>query len=128
LGVVANLKREPRMRNRFFLVGPFLLLPAVIPSTARDLLLNRHGLAPTRFEVSFTAAAHAAPITGRLIVVISKNPQPEPRMLVSPQGPAVFGVDLDHLRPGQSAIVDNGAVGYPMSLAELPAGDYYVQA
>jgi len=116
------------MRNRFSLLAPLVL--GVAPSTViprSDATRDLH-LAPPRFEVSFTAAAHAAPITGRLIVVISKNPQPEPRMLVSPQGPAVFGVDLDQLRPGQSAIVDNGSVGYPMSLAELPAGDYYVQA
>lgn len=80
------------------------------------------------FSVSFTSAAHAGPVTGRLVVVVSKLPQPEPRMLVSPSGPAIFGVDLEQVRPGQTVIVDGAAASYPMSLAELPAGDYYVQA
>jgi hypothetical protein len=83
---------------------------------------------PTRFAVQFTAAAHAAPITGRLILIVSKTAQPEPRMLVSPSGPAVFGVDLDQVRPGQATIVDKAAVGYPQALDALPAGDYFVQA
>jgi len=49
-------------------------------------------------------------------------------MLVSPSGPAIFGVDLDQLRAGQPAIVDERSLGYPVRLSELPAGDYYVQA
>lgn len=84
--------------------------------------------AASRFSVTLTAAAHATPLTGRLIIIVSKTAQPEPRMLVSPSGPAVFGVDLDQLRPSQAIIVDNSAVGYPASLDELPAGDYFVQA
>src|SRR3954463_6442218 len=84
--------------------------------------------APPRFEVSFTAAAHAAPVTGRLIVVLSKTADPEPRMLVSPLGPPIFAIDLDQLRPAQVAVVDSKAIGYPASLAELPEGDYYAQA
>jgi hypothetical protein len=47
---------------------------------------------------------------------------------VSPQGPAVFGVDLSELAPGAAVVVDERATGYPVSLSELPAGDYYVQA
>ena len=112
------------------------LLAFLIPHSARAktpvgghaVASVRHRRAATRFEVTFTAAAHAAPVTGRLIVVLSKNAQPEPRMLVSPLGPAVFGVDLDQLRPAQNAVVDNGAIGYPMALADVPEGDYYAQA
>jgi hypothetical protein len=83
---------------------------------------------PSRFAVTFSAAAHQGPITGRLVLFVSKQEKPEPRLLLSPQGPAVFGVDLDQLAPGAPAIVDAKAVGYPTSLAELPPGDYYVQA
>src|SRR5262249_15130857 len=40
-----------------------------------------------------------------------------------------FGVDVDALAPGQSAIVDGKTFGYPLkSIAEIPAGDYWVQA
>src|SRR5690348_6188458 len=103
------------------------LLSGLTYSVAAGASAQRTALAP-RFEVSFTAAAHATPVTGRLILVLSKAAQPEPRMLVSPLGPPVFGVDLDQLRPGQVAVIDNKAIGYPASLAELPEGDYYAQA
>src|SRR6476661_666384 len=94
------------------------------------------GQAP-RFEVTVDPATRAAPLTGRLVVVVSKLPtpfpagtqsspaQPEPRMLIAPQGPALFAIDLEQLRAGQPAIVDTKSLGYPVPLASLPAGDYY---
>src|SRR5581483_11249112 len=81
-----------------------------------------------RFEVKFSAAAHAAPITGRLVLFFAKAAQPEPRLLLSPRGPALLAVDLDQVKPGQTVVVDNSALGYPGTLADLPAGDYFVQA
>jgi hypothetical protein len=81
-----------------------------------------------RFAVTIAPSAHAEPLTGRLVVVVSKTETPEPRMTISPQGSAIFGVDLNALRAGDTAVVDAKAVGYPSSLAELPPGEYYVQA
>jgi len=82
----------------------------------------------TRFEVTVDPATRAAPLTGRLLVVVSKTGQPEPRMQIAPQGPALFAIDLDQLRAGQSAVVDEKSLAYPLALASLPPGEYYVQA
>ena len=84
--------------------------------------------AAQRFEVTIAPAAHAAPVTGRLVIAVSKSERPEPRLAISPSGPAIFGIDLQQLRPGQSAVVDERATSYPMRLAELPPGEYFVQA
>ena len=82
-----------------------------------------------RFEVTVDPATRSAPLTGRLVVVLSKLAQPEPRMLIAPQGAAMFAIDLDQLRAGQPAVVDaKSALGYPVPLASLPPGDYYAQA
>jgi hypothetical protein len=81
-----------------------------------------------RFEVSVSPGVSAAPLTGRLVVFVSKLAQPEPRLALSPRGAAIFAVDLDQLPSNQPAVVDDRAAGYPMSLAALPPGDYYVQA
>jgi enterochelin esterase-like enzyme len=62
------------------------------------------------------------------VLFVSRTAQPEPRLALSPRGPAVFGVDLDQLRPDRPAVVDDKALGYPMQLSSLPPGDYYVQA
>jgi hypothetical protein len=71
------------------------------------------------------------PLNGHLILVIAKNDKDEPRMqltedYLSAQG---FGVDVENLRPGQPMVVDAKTFGYPRrSLADLDAGDYFVQA
>lgn len=84
--------------------------------------------APARCEVTVSAAAHAGPLTGRLVLIVAKSDKPEPRLALSPQGPAVFGVDLDQLEAGQPAVVDGRVIGYPAQLTDLAPGDYYVQA
>lgn len=41
----------------------------------------------------------------------------------------VFGIDVDGLKPGQRAVIDGGAFGYPVrSLNYIPPGKYFVQA
>jgi hypothetical protein len=90
---------------------------------------------PPRFEVLLPATARTVPLTGRLVVIVSKPATggaaagTTPRML-SPSfaGPALYAIDLEQLRPGQTATVDQSAIGYPKPLAELPPGDYDVQA
>lgn len=90
-------------------------------------------MAPPRFEVSFPTRARSTPLTGRLVVILSKVPASgnanAPRML-SPglSGPAMYGIDLEQLAPGRPAVVDQSALGYPFPMAQLPAGEYFVQA
>ena len=86
------------------------------------------GAQTPRFEVIIPASVHAAPVTGRLVLIVARSAQPEPRLAISPQGPAIFGVDLEQLQPGRAAIVDARSTSYPAPLSELPPGDYFVQA
>lgn len=81
-----------------------------------------------RFVVTVSRSAHPEPLTGRLIVAASRRAEPEPRFLISPLGPAIFGVDVEGVPPGQPIIVDDRALGYPDALAALEPGEYQVQA
>jgi hypothetical protein len=81
-----------------------------------------------RFEVTVSADAHPGPLTGRLVLILATAAEPEPRMALSIHGPAVFGVDLEGLMPGEVAVVDNEAIGHPWSMESLPPGDYVAQA
>lgn len=84
-----------------------------------------------KFEVSFPASVHAQPITGRILVLIGRDPGKEPRLQLGWPGdaPAVFGINVDQLKPGAQAMVDGRSSSSPFaSLNDLPAGDYYVQA
>jgi len=101
-----------------FLVAAVLLMPGAW--AAADGL---------RFDVSIPRSVSAEPVTGRLLIAIAKRETPEPRLAIGLNGPMILGVDLEQLPPGQVASVDAKAVSYPLaSLAELPAGDYFVQA
>jgi len=68
---------------------------------------------------------------GRLLVMLSTDSTAEPRFQVSdgPNTQLVFGLDVEGWRSSEAWEVDGAAFGYPIeSLAEVPAGDYYVQA
>src|SRR6516162_9491922 len=70
-------------------------------------------------------------LDGRLIVVVSKNMQGEPRSQVgwglSTQ--QVFGKDVDGWKPNQSIDMNGETPGHPLrTLADLPPGTYQVQA
>jgi hypothetical protein len=105
-----------------------------------------------RFEISFGANVGSEPLDGRLLLFIATTPargatpsplaEPdmfavlppdpdEPRFRISDHADSqqVFGVDVDRLSPGASAVIDASADGYPLdTLPRLPAGDYEVQA
>ncbi|MDP2479126.1 MAG: alpha/beta hydrolase-fold protein [Candidatus Palauibacterales bacterium] len=85
----------------------------------------------TSFTLSFPDSAHDGPITGRAFVMISRDSSPQPRFQVDRffGSSPMFAVDVDSLAAAKEATVDASALGFPVhSLADLPAGDYYVQA
>jgi len=63
---------------------------------------------------------------------ISKDEKQEPRYQLKEQeaeSAQFFGLDVNVLAPGDRATIDSSTLGYPLlSLDQLPAGDYYVQA
>ena len=80
-----------------------------------------------RIEVTIPATA---PLHGHLVLVFAKKDSPEPRMQMSEtyESAQAFGVDVDGVAPGQPIVVDAKTFGYPRkSLADLEAGDYFVQ-
>jgi hypothetical protein len=119
------MRLSPR---RLALVFVFCLGAGALPGGPAALRAQRSGPA---FEISFPATAHRGPITGRVFVFLTRDSTPEPRF----QGGALganapfFGADVSALAPGAAARIDASTLGFPVaSLADLPAGDYYVQA
>jgi hypothetical protein len=83
------------------------------------------------FSVTFSEAKSAQPLDGRLLLLLSTDPGQEPRMQIddSTRSQIVFGLTMDHWQPGQPALVDATALGYPTpSLKDVPPGEYIVQA
>jgi hypothetical protein len=77
------------------------------------------------------AAVSETPLDGRLILILTKDDETEPRLQVRPGVNAVqiFGMNVESMRPGEPVVLDETVFGYPQdSLAELPDGEYFVQA
>ena len=84
-----------------------------------------------RFAVSFGPAQSKDALDGRVLLMISSSPDGEPRLQISdgPTGQLVFGIDVDRLKPGQDAVIDDKVLGFPLdSIGQIPSGTYTVQA
>jgi hypothetical protein len=92
------------------------------------MLLGASACSAQRIEVTVPSSK---PLNGHLILVIAKSDNPEPRNQLSETYDSAqgFGVDAEDVQPGTPLVLDAKTFGYPRrSLADLAAGDYYVQA
>jgi hypothetical protein len=85
----------------------------------------------TDFRITMPATGVDASTDGRVILVITPDAGSEPRFQVKmgADAPQVLGINVDGLKPGGSATIGAGVLGYPAeSLTQVPAGEYTVQA
>jgi hypothetical protein len=113
------------------LLAGFFVLPAAAQSAAAQSA-DEDGL---RVEITFDEALSQEPMTGRLFLALSPDPDPVPRIAAYMSARRrvarvpFFAVDVENWVPGTPVVVDAEATGYPLpSLSEVEAGDYYVQA
>jgi hypothetical protein len=108
-----------------------LFAPPAILQAAPQAPQPKNSAAQPRFAISFDSKLSPTPLDGRVYVVISTKEDPEPRTQIleeEVQSQQIFGVDVDALAPGQSAIIADDALGYPTAnFRDLPAGDYWIQ-
>jgi S-formylglutathione hydrolase FrmB len=85
-----------------------------------------------RFEVTIAPGLSAGPQSGRLLIMINRRDDPEPREWVGEAGPGappLLGRDVAGLAAGEKTVVDQSAAIFPIErLADLSPGDYFVQA
>src|SRR5215204_2487939 len=81
-----------------------------------------------RVEISFSPSARAEPVTGMVYLAISKDNQQTPIQQTDPEGVPLFSKYVEQLQPGATVTLGADDRGHPVrSLAEIPAGDYWVQ-
>ncbi|RMF60586.1 MAG: hypothetical protein D6743_14745 [Calditrichaeota bacterium] len=110
-------------------LGVFLFAALVSISASRAA--EPSGRNGVRFQVSFDKNMNKTPLDGRVLLMLSTDGSREPRFQINdgPSTQLIFGIDVDGLQPGQPAVVDESAFGYPIHrLSRVPPGDYYVQA
>ncbi len=87
--------------------------------------------AQTTFSVTFPAARSEQRLDGRLLLILSKNGDTEPRFQVRDdfKSAQIFGRDVEDWGPGVTSLFGMSEFGYPVrSLAAVPPGEYFVQA
>ncbi len=85
----------------------------------------------TSFSVSFTEELSKQAQDGRLLLMLAKDSASEPRFQINDglNTQLIFGVDVEGMKPGDEIRMDATAFGFPIkTTADIPAGDYYVQA
>jgi hypothetical protein len=95
------------------------------------LAVASNASAALRFEVRYPPGLRKEPLDGRLLVMLSTNGGEEPRFQIdtSLETQQFFGVDVNGLKPGEAAVLDGSALGYPLEkLGDVPPGEYFVQA
>ncbi|HMF78767.1 MAG TPA: hypothetical protein VK604_24130, partial [Bryobacteraceae bacterium] len=126
----------PALARLSFVFLPLLLPVGALPAEAPH----------TKLKIEATVrGADGKPLDGHLVVILSRDVSSEPRSQFTPYAISsqfqdqfqelhfrasqqAFGVDADSLAPGKPMVVDEETIGFPAKhLAEIPAGDYFVQ-
>jgi hypothetical protein len=111
-----------------FILSLLTLAPVLFPGKAEMKNLPATNL---HFFISFPETSSRELIDGRILLLVSTDESKEPRFQLNEDlnTQQVFGVDVAGLKPGQEAVVDASAPGYPLrSLSDLKPGEYWVQA
>jgi hypothetical protein len=116
------IKKHPLIRTiAAAAVAILAVLGEIAPSQAQ-----RSGI---KFEIGIPATVRSEPATGRMFVMLSRNPKQEPRFQVGRTGVPFFGIDVENLTPGRPAVIDDRVLGSPVeNMRDIPAGEYFVQA
>ena len=84
-----------------------------------------------RFSVIFPAERSAAPLDGRLLLILAADGASAPLDQVQNDARCaqLLGIDVDEWLPGTERLLDGAVFGFPRaSLRDVPAGEYHVQA
>src|ERR1017187_8378553 len=112
------MKRITPLLSFLLCLAPLAALPANTPTSAA-----------WKFKVTIKQGLTALPTNGRLFVILARTNTPEPPLTLGPTGldaPHVLATDRKSFSPGAAAVVDASAIA--SNPAEVPAGDYFVQA
>ncbi|RNC90272.1 MAG: hypothetical protein ED555_07490 [Allomuricauda sp.] len=85
----------------------------------------------TEIHVSFDANTSEQAQDGRLLLLLSTDDEKEPRFQINAglNTQLIFGLDVEGMQPGEQIVFDESTFGFPYtSLADVPEGEYYVQA
>ena len=109
---------------------PFVVLSLSVVLTACVAGDSEVPAAGPRFSIQFDGQLTNDSQDGRLLLMLATENEQEPRFRIgnSADTQLIFGINVEDWQPGAVAIVDAGAIGFPLkNLSEVPPGTYYAQ-
>jgi len=123
---------KPAWKYRYVMAGFALSAMLLILGVVGRAGSSAQPKGKLHFEISFPESQSPRPLDGHIMLGIATDNSREPRFQLreeEAQSAQFFGLDVDGWKPDSPAVIDGSALGYPIiSLDQLPAGDYYVQA
>ena len=107
-----------------------LAVAATAAAAALSPLTTGRPQSPAAPSIEITISAHARnePMTGRVYVALSRDNKRTPIQQAGPTGSPLFSTAVEGLKPGAVVAIGAADVGHPVeSLANIPAGEYWVQ-
>ena len=83
----------------------------------------------TEFHIQYTKSVREGPVSCRVYVILDKGIHRTPRY-----GPSIFSpepfyaIDVEDWKPGETIVIDNNSLGYPVNLDRIPPELYAIQA
>ena len=112
-------------KHQYLFATLFLALPIIAPGQ-RAAIAER-----VRFRVSLAPGLAAPPVSGRLLLFMTKQTGPvdviEPDFF-NPESVWVAAAEVQDMEPGKIVEVDADALAFPAPFSTAPAGDYQVMA
>jgi hypothetical protein len=114
----------------FYTLATAFLATAVLPS-CQSTDSRGNSAVNTTFTVEIPDSLSEDIANGRLILMLSTNPEQEPRFQIvdGPNTQLAFGKNVEDWSKGTPIIFTGEAFGYPtQNMADIPPGEYFVQA
>lgn len=106
----------------------FLLVAVICMASCQS---NKEVSTPVEVSISFSDAVGTDKMDGRLLLILANNNKTEPRFQINDglKAQLIFGKNVDGMAPNDKVVFNGEDFGFPIaSLADIPPGDYYVQA
>jgi hypothetical protein len=120
----------PKLVRKVHFILPFLIVILLIACRPEGNGGGGSQTARLRFGISFPEERSGQPLDGRMLLMISTDGNREPRFQISTGANTqlIFGINVDGLKPGETAVIDSSVFGYPLkSLSKIPPGTYWIQ-
>ena len=81
-----------------------------------------------QFKVAYAPASITQPFSGKVFLYLSKNNIEPLTASVGYEPLTCFSIEVKGIKAGESVVIDDKAMAYPVVLSAIERGDYYIQA